>query len=60
MADEIIQIPTNGVRLSVRVAGSGPAVVLAHGFPELGHSWRHQVPALVAAGYRVIVPDWLP
>jgi pimeloyl-ACP methyl ester carboxylesterase len=57
MADEIIQVPTNGIQLSVRVAGRGPAVVLAHGFPELGYSWRHQVPALVAAGYRVIVPD---
>jgi len=57
MADEIIEVPTNGVQLSVRVSGSGPAVVLAHGFPELGYSWRHQVPALVAAGYRVIVPD---
>jgi len=57
MSDEIVQIPTNGIQLSVRVSGAGPAVVLAHGFPELGHSWRHQVPALVAAGYRVIVPD---
>lgn len=57
MADEIIDVPTNGIRLSVRVSGRGPAVVLAHGFPELGYSWRHQVPALVAAGYRVIVPD---
>jgi pimeloyl-ACP methyl ester carboxylesterase len=57
MADEIIEVPTNGVQLSVRVSGRGPAVVLAHGFPELGYSWRHQVPALVAAGYRVIVPD---
>ncbi|HUN33638.1 MAG TPA: alpha/beta hydrolase [Trebonia sp.] len=57
MADEIIQIRANGVELSVQVSGSGPAVVLAHGFPELGYSWRHQVPALTAAGYRVIVPD---
>lgn len=57
MADDLIRVPTNGVELSVRVAGTGPAVVLAHGFPELGYSWRHQVPALTAAGYRVIVPD---
>lgn len=35
----------------------GPVVVLAHGFPELAYSWRHQVPALAAAGYRVIAPD---
>ena len=57
MADTLLQVPTNGVQLSVQVAGTGPAVVLVHGFPELGYSWRHQVPALVAAGYRVIVPD---
>ena len=55
--DTVMDVATNGITLSVRVAGSGPAVVLAHGFPEIGYSWRHQVPALVAAGYRVIVPD---
>jgi pimeloyl-ACP methyl ester carboxylesterase len=32
-------------------------VVLAHGFPELAYSWRHQLPALAAAGYRVVAPD---
>jgi epoxide hydrolase A/B len=37
--------------------GSGPPVVLAHGFPELSYSWRHQVPALAAAGYRVLAFD---
>ena len=35
----------------------GPLVVLAHGFPELAWSWRHQLPALAAAGYRVVAPD---
>jgi pimeloyl-ACP methyl ester carboxylesterase len=45
------------VKLSVTEAGEGPLVLLVHGFPELGFSWRHQVPALVAAGYRVAVPD---
>jgi pimeloyl-ACP methyl ester carboxylesterase len=43
--------------LSVRLEGDGPLVVLMHGWPELGLSWRHQVPALVEAGYRVAVPD---
>ena len=38
-------------------AGEGPLVVLAHGFPELSYSWRHQVPALAEAGYRVLAPD---
>ena len=43
-------IETNGVHLRVLDAGSGPAVLLAHGFPELAYSWRHQLPALAAAG----------
>ncbi len=43
--------------LSVHEAGRGPAVVLSHGFPELGWSWRHQLPALAEAGYRAIAPD---
>src|SRR5260221_3964398 len=38
-------------------AGSGPLVVLLHGFPEFWYSWRKQIPALAAAGYRVIAPD---
>jgi pimeloyl-ACP methyl ester carboxylesterase len=45
------------ITLSVHEGGSGPAVVLCHGFPELGYSWRHQVEPLVNAGMRVIVPD---
>ena len=47
----------NGVVLSVDDRGSGDPVVLLHGFPELAYSWRHQVPALVDAGYRVISFD---
>lgn len=35
----------------------GNPIVLCHGFPELAYSWRHQVPALVAAGYHVLVPN---
>lgn len=45
------------VTLAVEDEGSGPAVVLLHGFPELAYSWRHQIPALAEAGYRVIAPD---
>lgn len=47
----------NGIDLAVTVEGEGPDVLLVHGFPDSGDVWRHQVPALVAAGYRVIVPD---
>jgi len=50
-------VETNGIELSVLDEGTGPLVVLCHGFPELAYSWRHQVPALVAAGYRVVAPD---
>jgi epoxide hydrolase A/B len=50
-------ISTDGIDLHVAEAGDGPLVLLCHGFPELGYSWRHQIPALAAAGCRVIVPD---
>ncbi len=52
-------VQTNGIELSSVEAGpgSGPLVVLCHGFPELGYSWRHQVPVLADAGFRVVVPD---
>ncbi len=46
-----------GVRLHYAEAGRGPLVVLLHGFPEFWYSWKHQIPALVAAGYRVVAPD---
>ena len=53
------RIATNGIELHVVEAGpaDGFPVVLSHGFPELSYSWRHQVPALAEAGYRVICPD---
>lgn len=50
-------VSANGIELALRDEGRGPAVVLVHGFPELSYSWRHQVPALVAAGFRVLAPD---
>ena len=37
--------------------GEGPAVLLLHGFPDTRKLWRHQIPALAAAGYRVLAPD---
>src|SRR4051812_49293059 len=47
----------NGVRLHYAEAGSGPLVVLLHGFPEFWYSWHHQIPVLASAGFRVIAPD---
>ena len=51
------QIQTNGISLHVAEAGEGPLVLLCHGFPECWYSWRHQLRALAAAGYRVLAPD---
>jgi pimeloyl-ACP methyl ester carboxylesterase len=50
-------IETNGIKLRVAEAGKGPLVVLVHGWPESWYSWRHQIPAIAAAGYHVIAPD---
>ncbi|MGB0113637.1 MAG: alpha/beta hydrolase [Ilumatobacteraceae bacterium] len=50
-------VDTGGAQLRVVDVGEGPTVVLAHGFPELAYSWRHQIAPLVNAGYRVLVPD---
>lgn len=50
-------VEANGLRFQVAVEGEGPAVLLLHGFPDSHDLWRHQIPALAAAGYRVIAPD---
>ncbi|MGX2995559.1 alpha/beta fold hydrolase [Streptomyces sp. JNUCC 64] len=57
---EPVLIPVNGVELEVFEAGrenAGKPIVLCHGWPEHAFSWRHQMPALAAAGYHVIVPN---
>jgi len=60
-AAHTVALPKRGnqpqINLAVHEAGSGPAVVFCHGFPELAYSWRHQVPAVAAAGFRAIAPD---
>jgi len=50
-------IQTNGIRMAVYEQGCGVPVVFCHGFPELAFSWRFQLPALAAAGFRAIAPD---
>src|SRR5215469_7060888 len=50
-------VETNGIRMRLAEAGAGPLVLLCHGFPELWYSWRHQLPALAEAGFRVVAPD---
>jgi len=56
---ETLRIKTDGLTQQVLAAGpvDGPLVVLVHGFPELGISWRSQVKALGEAGYRALAPD---
>lgn len=52
-------VETNGIKLHVVTAGpkDGRPIMLLHGFPEFWYGWRHQIVALVQAGFRVIVPD---
>jgi len=50
-------VAVNGVQLNVIIEGQGPDVLLVHGFPDDHTVWRHQIPALVQAGYRVIALD---
>ncbi len=50
-------IEANGIHLHIAEQGEGPLVILCHGFPESWYSWRHQLAALSAAGYRVVAPD---
>ena len=50
-------IESNGLRVHLTEAGSGPLVVLCHGFPESWYSWRHQLRALAEAGFHAVAPD---
>ena len=50
-------IGTNGIRMHLAEQGTGPLVLLCHGFPECWYSWRHQLAALAAAGFHAVAPD---
>lgn len=50
-------INAKGARIHAVEQGEGPLVILVHGFPESWYSWRHQIPALAAAGYKVVAID---
>src|SRR5512138_1031308 len=50
-------LEANGIRIHVADQGSGPLVLLCHGFPESWYSYRHQLRALAAAGFRAVAPD---
>ena len=51
------RVAANGAVFHVAEMGSGPLVLLLHGFPEFWWTWRHQMPALAAAGFRVAAMD---
>jgi pimeloyl-ACP methyl ester carboxylesterase len=50
-------VAANGIHLHFAEQGQGPLVVLCHGFPECWYSWRHQLPALSAAGFHAVAVD---
>ncbi|CAA9282244.1 MAG: Epoxide hydrolase [uncultured Blastococcus sp.] len=50
-------ISANGIRLHAAEAGSGPLVLLLHGFPQFWWTWRAQLAPLAAAGFHVVAPD---
>ena len=57
-ADPLLQsFDLPGLRMQAAVQGSGPLVILCHGFPEGWRSWRQQLAALAAGGYRAVAPD---
>lgn len=57
MLPNFVDIATNGLRLRAVVEGSGPLVVLVHGFPEGWYSWRHQIAPIAAAGFTACAID---
>ncbi|HUN38966.1 MAG TPA: alpha/beta hydrolase [Acetobacteraceae bacterium] len=50
-------VETNGIRMHIAELGSGPLVLLCHGFPESWYSWRHQLRGLAEGGYHAVAPD---
>lgn len=55
MQHRLVDVP--GGRIHLVEEGTGPLVLLVHGFPESWYSWRHQLPAIAAAGYRAVAID---
>jgi pimeloyl-ACP methyl ester carboxylesterase len=50
-------VPIRDLRMRISEQGIGPLVILCHGFPDTAYSWRHQMPALAAAGFHAVAPD---
>ena len=54
---ELKTIEANGIQMRYAEAGRGPLVLFCHGWPESWYSWRHQLAAVSAAGFRCVAPD---
>src|SRR5215470_6637264 len=50
-------VATNGIKMHIVEAGTGPLILMCHGFPESWYSWRHQLIVLAEAGFRAVAPD---
>jgi pimeloyl-ACP methyl ester carboxylesterase len=50
-------VEANSIRMHIAEQGTGPTILLCHGFPECWYSWRHQLGALAAAGFHAVAPD---
>lgn len=55
LTHRLVEVP--GARIHLVEQGSGPLVLMVHGFPEAWYSWRHQLPALAEAGFRAVAID---
>ncbi len=54
---EHLDLAANTARFHLVTAGDGPLVILLHGFPTFWWTWRHQIPAIANAGYKVVAMD---
>jgi pimeloyl-ACP methyl ester carboxylesterase len=52
----MLQVHANGLEFHFLTQGSGPKVLLLHGFPDTAHTWRHQMDALAQAGFCAMAP----
>ena len=59
MSVQFQNVPVNGVNYRVAVKGTGPLVLMVHGFPESWYSWRHQIPVIAQAGFKAAAVDVL-
>ncbi|MFT5578921.1 MAG: pimeloyl-ACP methyl ester carboxylesterase [Paraglaciecola psychrophila] len=57
ISEHVVQLASHRCAYLACGPERGPVIVFVHGWPELSHSWRHQLPAFAALGFRCIAPD---